>query len=491
MLADGQKTRGGEEDGFGRQLRKLSVITGFCALLVVCILAESEVIQRFSNAFFNGLIEGGEAIFSVTHPADHRSIVVQISEQDGGDMLAIWPLRFEVYQRFLYRAWCSGAASVFIDISFNDHPGDPSADEDLGRLRKVVDLLRLASNGDTHSIEALDQRCTTPRTGPARVMSLFFAPPSGPRAQEAFAGSLAGTFVESSGTRHVYRRFDDARNLPTAAFALARDACDRGIVVGRPCRRLDRLTPRYRIEINDSILTPADQPLFTRPGYSNEPACVYSGLPAQNGIDMETTIGALDALIDRLSTFLASGPTVSWWACPPVLTVPFSFLSRWNDEELAAVLRGKIVILGSSVPANQDVVATRYFSELPGVFLHAFAVDALLSNWAPPVPPSDRLRVLALFSASLFVVICHRKINAAHLSNSRSAKLRAAAVIMAAVLLTLLYYFIFSWRISLLVSDSLCFLLCNNFDWRWFDLDPVRALANGLHGLRQIVWKEL
>lgn len=474
-------------EAVGRRVRNVSVIAGLCGLLVICILAESEVIQRFSNAFVSGLVEAGRMV-AADNVADQRVVVVQISEQDGDGLVAQWPLRFEVYERFLRSAWCLGAASAFIDISFSDHPSDPGAAEDLGRLVQTVDRLARAADGDIQAIEVLNQRCETPRSGPAKAMSVFFAPPSGALAREKLADFLVGIRVQSSGSRHTYQRYANPENLPTAAFALARNACKRGVVDGDPCHRLERRKGKYEIEVVDGVLTPVEQASFTRPRDADD-SCIYAGL--QSWSDSDVALDNIVALLDRLYEAVTSGPTTSWWGCPPVLTIPFYRLTPPFDDQTKAAIRGKIVILGSSVPGNNDLVSTRHFSEIPGDYLHALAVNALLASRAPAVASSIKLRVFVLFFGSLLVVLLHRRINAAKSSAGRKAAIRAGIVVMIAAVIAVCYLFTFSWSMIIAVSDALCFLFYNNVDWHKFDPDPVRFLAEALDGVRRIVWKEL
>jgi len=62
--------------------------------------------------------------------------------------------------------------------------------------------------------------------------------------------------------------------------------------------------------------------------------------------------------------------------CPYTLTVPAEHL---RDRDVASVLRDRVVLVGTQIPGLNDFVLSPVHQKVPGVYLHAMALDNLLT----------------------------------------------------------------------------------------------------------------
>ncbi|MFO1425406.1 MAG: CHASE2 domain-containing protein [Steroidobacteraceae bacterium] len=110
----------------------------------------------------------------------------------------------------------------------------------------------------------------------------------------------------------------------------------------------------------------------------------------------ELTLGLFEDLRD------APGVAVRL-PCPAVPVVPLSLLERAPLEEWRELLRGRAVLIGASIAGIPDYVATPVHGQLPGVLLHAMALDNLARDGANY--PADRHHEATEILAFVLVIL--------------------------------------------------------------------------------------
>lgn len=99
--------------------------------------------------------------------------------------------------------------------------------------------------------------------------------------------------------------------------------------------------------------------------------------------------------------------------CPYNRTYSVSQLTELPEEQLAASLKDKYVLIGAVIPGHNDLVDSPVHGLVPGIYLHAMALDNLLTygdefkrseSWE--FPPSNKLLVAGL--TAVFVVLVVR-----------------------------------------------------------------------------------
>lgn len=99
--------------------------------------------------------------------------------------------------------------------------------------------------------------------------------------------------------------------------------------------------------------------------------------------------------------------------CPYNRTYSVSQLTELPEEQLVALLKDKYVLIGAVIPGHNDLVDSPVHGLVPGIYLHAMALDNLLTygdefkrseSWE--FPPSNKLLVAGL--TAVFVVLVVR-----------------------------------------------------------------------------------
>lgn len=98
--------------------------------------------------------------------------------------------------------------------------------------------------------------------------------------------------------------------------------------------------------------------------------------------------------------------------CPYNLTYSVAQLETLPEEQLSDALKDRFVLIGAVVPGQNDLIDSPVHGTIPGVFLHAMALDNLLTfgnnfkrstNWE--FPPSIELLTAGLLSVFIVLMV--------------------------------------------------------------------------------------
>lgn len=98
--------------------------------------------------------------------------------------------------------------------------------------------------------------------------------------------------------------------------------------------------------------------------------------------------------------------------CPYNLTYSVAQLATLPEQQLSDALKDRFILIGAVVPGQNDLVDSPVHGTIPGVFLHAMALDNLLTfgnsfkrstNWG--FPPSLELLTAGLLSVFVVLVV--------------------------------------------------------------------------------------
>ena len=98
--------------------------------------------------------------------------------------------------------------------------------------------------------------------------------------------------------------------------------------------------------------------------------------------------------------------------CPYNLTYSVAQLATLPEQQLSDALKNRFVLIGAVVPGQNDLIDSPVHGTIPGVYLHAMALDNLLTfgnnfkrstNW--DFPPSKELLAAGLLSVFIVLIV--------------------------------------------------------------------------------------
>jgi hypothetical protein len=223
-------------------------------------------------------------------------------------------------------------------------------------------------------------------------------------------------------------------------------------------------------EIRDTILTPSAQRHFSRPYDAASAPCLYTD-----------DIALPHALLVTAARHLIVGLRTDWQSCPPVTTVPWNRIDTPDglDYVIESVV-GRFVFLGAILPGVRDTAETTYHAELPGVYMHALATEAMLSPQGRSARAAwwDRVSVLfVLFFVTQTIFLWQ--------AGNREAHKKGPSFYLAfgGFLALLAIYVLLGWRSATALRDGYFLLACTEFDL-WY-LEPAQLCARGAKRARE------
>lgn len=310
-----------------------------------------------------------------------------------------WPLPYAEHGRILRRLAQAGAATVFMDILFRpradtsaaaEAPAGPSTagpgDSPDAMLRPIRSFDQMpvffATVARDRGDPALADGLCVPglRSQAPAVRDTGAVRPDLVAAVEAEPGRLDFTLVSWWGCGHQYPLAAGGNALErTAALDLYRAWC-RG-PAAEPARC--RLDERGEIKAADfaaplvvqwGAFPPAEQMPFYAAGICQDPAPAgMAGLWHRVKVAADQLLlGVFEDLRD------APDPAVAL-PCAAVPVIPVSLLSRLDAEDLATLVQGRAVLVGARITGYPDWHLSPVHGQVPGVLLHAMALDNLLS----------------------------------------------------------------------------------------------------------------
>lgn len=325
-------------------------------------LGSSEQADKYSQDLFNHYLADW------LYPADHQqdSVVLLltdevIDEYQNGQ----WPARYDFHGRVLNRLLLHNPRAVFIDFYWMnlDKPG-------AGYLLRVLERYR--DQGVAVYIAARSSAQFFQRWPELRSLVI----PVSARLELDTADFIC----------RAYR--PELDGLPSAAFRIATDLTPEQFTPP-PSRTMDIFWATRPNSLNESWMSMAT----TDTSVSDR---LLQGFAGINTRPPYTTTLFVRDLLNQVATTEA--------------------LARQQADQL---LQGKIVMYGASLSGVQDLVFTPNRDILPGVYLHAMALDNLLtwgSEYKSPIAsslptiglvPKWLLDLAVLFPVALLAALCH------------------------------------------------------------------------------------
>lgn len=317
---------------------------------------------------------------------------------------ASWPLAFSDHAYLLRRLGRYEPSVIFLDIFFMDHRGDPSETELLYRQ-----IERLEQDG-IPVLVAAPNPCLIDVGGEDRVQEHR---PGRGLLQEIDSAAVPVTadwasygdtyplvidvrrFESAVDTEHRCAAVEEAK-WPTPALAIFAHHCERQPMATCPAG----LAGGHHLE--DRF----EEPMILRWG-SEVP--LESGVFASladcglvNPSPGERVAWAIDALFGELLSGLTRMGEKSYERCPAIASLRGAALypvdAEGNavfadeyEERLSELLRDRAVLVGTNLLGTGDVVVSPVHGRLPGVYVHATALDNLVrfgdEYWREPWHP--------------------------------------------------------------------------------------------------------
>jgi CHASE2 domain-containing sensor protein len=252
-----------------------------------------------------------------------RVAVVLLSEEDLRRAKEAWPPSYRLHARVLKAIRANHPTAVFVDIVLEDERRDPTIEDLRAELEEYKSngiRIYAASSGADRPLRPEIRDLVRPVLVPKRIDPLDRV------------------------TRFYDLRTESAELEPTAALTVFRDVCG---ITPDPEIETIRLFWRALPQAgwNDRWLDCRRRPAF--------PLWIFQ---------------------NRQSDFRED--------CPSTPTVPVRILlepTEAEDPEIDALLPGGIVLYGTHFVGAADLVNTPLHNDLPGVFLHATALDNLIT----------------------------------------------------------------------------------------------------------------
>lgn len=340
---------------------RLGVVTR-AVLIVLVSIATGLVLAVLTNGFPAAEAAKRMAaraympILTETYPAQGRDqiTVLTIDDLDLEHLGMSWPVPMDYYQRLIDRLVVLRPKALFIDILFLDD-----------RPKGLVDRFAQAACAAREAGTPVYVASLGGQRRPSRTMEWLAAASSG--------GSPCIQFVAPNILDDRYDRStweyplqvidqDGAPGLRSAALALACDLVP-GACPAATDTAMSILWPTRGDQINTELHLQADREGVLRPTCVNE-------VPL---LDMVPLVSHI------VRNFLGQGqrPVL----CPYNRQIPIRALSGVGLEadERIAVIREKIVLLGTAFQSSGDRIASPLDQELPAVHAHAIALDNLIS----------------------------------------------------------------------------------------------------------------
>ncbi len=299
------------------------------------------------------------------YPATAQSRIAVVLIDEGA--LAVrgesWPPRYLYYEEVVRRIAKQRPSAIFLDVLVEDRR---SYDTSLPLAQKALEET-LKETGVPLYLAVLD--------GGER--NLFAKVPGTHLAMAGWSGHGADypLLVDGPHRFGAMPSVSDNRcgtdSLPTAAFALYRQLCERG--ENKSCGEA-----LAKIDIGAFCA-----PMVVQWGYNVAPQVrARDLLAASQCAPSEVSPGTrlFDSARILWSSLLASFDKESEaqgrQTCPYTLTVREEDLS---SARVRGLLKDRVVLVGTSLAGIHDLVASPVHGQLPGVYLHAMALDNLLT----------------------------------------------------------------------------------------------------------------
>lgn len=327
----------------------------FATAVMVALLFFYIVIQtRYFPSTSISAVKGNALIAGVMYPSENRSkvVVTEINDDYLKNRQEQWPPTYSTYSAILNDIAILKPQSIFLDVAlrYRREGGNPAGlANTLCEIQQRGIRIYLAGLEDDSGVlrfipelEAVRDRCFTPagiRYEPDSVTTLALSYPV-----------LGNGDPDPSASAEVQAR---RSQIPSAAWAMARDA-----------------RPGLALQAPQSMALVWG--LDAHP--SNEPA-VWNYCRAYSSKWTELVPPVLRQLWQGNKAFAPP--------CPFHNLAPLDYISDPRDDQIAkdiqAMVEGHHVLIGATVSGVNDVAISPVQGRIPGVYIHAMALDNLLT----------------------------------------------------------------------------------------------------------------
>lgn len=357
--------------------------------------------------------------------AQERIAVVLIDQASLAARGESWPPRYVYYEEVVRRIAKQKPAAIFLDVLVEDKR---AYDDSLAVARQAL--------GDTLSKTGvpLYLATLTPKNN-----SVFNGVPGTQTTLSGWRG-YANDYPLAISPGHFYGENDsqlepeencDSTQHRTAALQLYQHICDKGLQQGCAAygeagaekqfcdamvvqwgRNVSKVVPERQL-ISESQCTAIEQSVSVRIGESLHAffASLFSGLD--------------ESELKQLRQ-----------PCPYTVTIREEDLS---SEKVRGVLTDRVVMIGLSLPGIHDIVDSPVHGQIPGVYLHAMALDNLLTWNASYYPRKEGLVDWMLVFA--IILVCWPCVAIIRSQPTRMTLILRAVALLSVVSYVLILYF--------------------------------------------------
>lgn len=309
-------------------------------------------------------------------PAQDAIAVILFEDADLEELGTSWPVPYDLWARVLGTLACARPKVVFFDILFGREQAFKTERGAAGPSMAEVDAAVLGNR------QTEKEYCPPgPEAVDARAAKVFYAYADRPedwlpeldqhRKLPIKWTGAAGDYPLTIGTQYA------------AAYRLMKAYCEASAGASRlaGCSATfseehlrGHLLPRW------SMRAPAYQALFS------EQTC-----PDESDRSFLAAVG----------TYLRNMADAPATPCLPFLTIGASQLLTQADAQMFGLLRDRVVLVGVNLTGAGDQVETQTHGQVPGVFLHATALENLLAMGAR----YDRIQARPVVTATIVFIL--------------------------------------------------------------------------------------
>ncbi len=401
-------------------------------------------------------------------PPSHPVTVVTLDRDLLQRIDATWPLSFRQYAYVTRRILEHEPRVLFLDLFFTEDRGDFAVF--AGQLRQMQGRVFVAAPNP----------CLIETPGPGRLQDW-----------QAGRGLLAGVVSEARPIVADWAGYGDAYPLLVRADAHGDAAgANADSPCGKPGRRWGSpATALFRSYCQESASEDSEdsRPIFGCQEVERSPVAAAfeepmlvrwsAEVPEESGRLASTQhchlvepswyerVGfALNVMWHQSLAGITGSGSISFQACPSVATVHGNALLPtdedgvrvWDEEHeelLDGLIRDRVVLVGTDLLGTGDEVVSPVHGKLPGVYLHAMALDNLMSFGSEYLhtPKGNALLELALLAIPLYLVSAVRP----YQRDLRLGGLPSRLLLTLAFLLLLALVMAIAYALSLAVAVTL------------------------------------
>lgn len=320
----------------------------------------SHQVQAYSEGLF-------QKVTSSFYRADAQDkiAVVLIDEETLASRGEAWPPRYTYYEEIIRRIARQKPAAIFLDILVEDRR---AYDDSLETAKKSLGET-LASKGIPLYLASLDNQ----------RKSVFIDVPGTQPTLTGWRGFgddyplliKPGQYYSDHDSQLEEGEQCNNSLKPTAALQLYRLMCEKGLQLGCP------------VGLAQGDVGEFCNAMVVQWGRNVSPI-----VPEQQLISETQCSASQDSMLDRLSAAFSTLKAELMFGIDEDLVkrvrqpCPYAVTVREEDlasEKVRGVLEGRVVMIGLSLKGIHDIVDSPVHGQIPGVYLHAMALDNLLS----------------------------------------------------------------------------------------------------------------